>query len=125
MTPEQIGRLAATRYGRSLQMSQLPAKVHGVPGVWFWQPTRVSKAPRAGEPTAENDDELRKVYDTVRSNLPAGVVDLTTAYDASPRPIYGDDIRANEEGARLVAAAMYRTLRSQLERLDSAQRGDR
>src|SRR5690606_34632424 len=47
MRPAEIGRLAARRYERSLQMSRNLASAYDLPTVWFWQPSRVSRPPVA------------------------------------------------------------------------------
>ncbi len=110
-TPAQVGQLAVTRYERARVMSTDLADIHDLDVHWYWQPTRFSRPPVAGEPTTADDERSRQVSEAARAALPAGVVDLGDALDGSDAPIFSDDVHHNELGARLIAAAMYRDLR--------------
>ena len=116
-SPSEVGRLAASRYARSRIMSQDLAAIHHLDVRWFWQPTRFSRPPVAGEPTTDLDRQSRATADAARANIPAGVVDLSDALDGVRSPIFSDDAHHNERGARIIAAAMYRSLAADLQRL--------
>ena len=52
--------------------------------------------------------------------LPAGVIDISDAYDGADEPILTDQVHTNEVGARLIAEAMYEELADDLRRLTGA-----
>ncbi|MFM7069639.1 MAG: hypothetical protein ACKOYM_09285, partial [Actinomycetes bacterium] len=83
----------------------------------FWQPSRVSRPHVKGEPTTPTDAAARATYRAATAAIPAGVVDLSAALRGVPRPLYSDDAHHNEEGAAVVASAMYRSLRPAIDRL--------
>ncbi len=118
-TPEEVGELAVNRYERARRMSVDLTEIHGLRTFWFWQPTRFSRPPVDGEPQMPTDDDSRVTAERAREMLPDGVVDLSGALDDSSAPIFSDDVHHNEDGARLVAAAMYEALGPTLEALRS------
>ncbi len=57
--------------------------------------------------------------DDVRARLPAGTIDVSDALDgAAGQATYFDPVHTNEEGAKIVAAALYGHLRSTVADLD-------
>ena len=106
MTPEEIGRLTAERLDRTLPTGADLAERHGVRPFWFWEPMRVSRPPVAGEAAEPGDADLRRMLAAARAGLDPRVVDLSDTFLGVPRPLYFD-FHFNEEGASLVADALY------------------
>lgn len=123
LTPTEQGELAAERYARVVQMSRDVGVGRSIPVRWFWQPTRWTH-PDAAPPEADDgiDQDRQERYLVATANLPPDVVDLSDALDRADPDVFADEVVLNEEGAALVAAAMYRTLRTDIER---ASRGER
>ena len=103
-------------------MSRNLASAYDLPTVWFWQPSRVSRPPVAGEPSMPDDAAKRQVDRAAASALPDRVIDLSTVLAGDPRPFFADEVRHNEEAARIIAAAMYRSMRGRLDQLVASDR---
>lgn len=111
--------LAAAQYRRTAATGDALADSEGIPVVTFWQPIAVTKAP------APSDEELYEriglstefipdLASSYRSVLPAtGVeaIDLSGALDDIRRPVFIDQGRTNELGARTIATRIYEHLR--------------
>lgn len=95
---EQIVEDVTEVYGRSVELARVVGDASGVSTLFFWQP--VKKPP--GE------------YLAIADRLPEGVIDITDAYDDISLPIFIDGGHTNELGARVVAEAMYGSIRPQL-----------
>ena len=117
---------AVTLYGQELELGRRIADAWDLPLVQFFQPTiwtteqEASIAPvlAAKGITREVYDDNHATWDTVRAALPdEAVIDLADSLDEATVPVYADTVHTNEEGARLVALAMYEHLRPQLEAL--------
>ncbi len=104
--PEGIGRLTAERLNRTIPMGADLADRYDVRAFWFWEPMRVSRPPVEGEAVEEGDDDLRRMVATARAGLDPRIVDLGDTFVGVPRPLYFD-FHFNEEGASLVADAIY------------------
>ena len=87
-------------YRRSMALLAHVADGHDADTAVFWQPTT------PWPPYDELTDRVASVD---------GGVDLTRALDDPPQPVYIDGIHTNELGARLVAEAMWPTLRARLD----------
>lgn len=123
LSPAEQGELAAERYARVVQMSRDVGVGRSIPVRWFWQPTRWTH-PDAAPPEADDgiDQDRQERYLVATANLPPDVVDLSDALDRADPDVFADEVVLNEEGAALVAAAMYRTLRTDLERAAGGER---
>ena len=87
---------------------------------FFWQPTAFSKRLVDGEDfalraVATDPDAWREATRTARAGLPPETVDLSTVWDRTDKPVMYDFVHSNELGARVVAEAIYRRLKPQLE----------
>ena len=111
------GILAVRRYERSRAMSQRTAEAVGVPARWFWEPDRYEGQPSTATSAAER--ARRGAFLAAARHLPPGVVDLdeSLADAGTSRAIFGGPTLIGEDGARLVAAAMWSHLRGDVERL--------
>ena len=97
----------ASTFARSVELVRVVAAEADVPVSFYWQPVR------------DSTDE----YEALSAELPAGVVDLTHAFDGVREPIFVDGGHTNELGAEIVAEAMYETLGPELRSL-ARERGD-
>jgi lysophospholipase L1-like esterase len=97
-TPDQQADAALDIYGRSRQMiTDLTGQ--DPPVQFFWQPRK------GGWPASVTD------------RLPPSVADISHVLDGREDDVYIDEVHTNEEGARLIAAAMWDELGAGLERL--------
>lgn len=125
MDPAELGALASERYERSRKISADTAAANSLPIVWFWQPSRLSRPRVQGEPysDAKNERYLRSLYDGAESRVPDGVVDLTDVFDVTQEPLFSDEVHHNEDGATLVATAMWEQIAAQVQALSTADPG--
>lgn len=85
-----------------------------IPYVDYFQPSQPLRArPVEGEPEL-SPDSVRGLRQ-LRRSLPRGTVDLSGALDREERPVYVDQVHMDERGAAVVAAAMYRDLRTRFD----------
>ena len=63
----------------------------------------------------EEAEDTGSTYSRASEALSPQVIDVSDALDDVTEPVYLDGVRTNELGARLVAEAMYRELRPDLE----------
>lgn len=96
----------------------------------LWQPTIYTKTSldpgeRALLPEFGLDqgrlEVMARVAGEVADGLPSAVIDITDAFDRADGPVLADISHTNEQGARLVAEAIYKHARSRLN--DSAPTG--
>ena len=114
--PSEIGELAARRYGLARRASE--ATVGSIPTHWFWQPTTASRPEVDGEPQhGDGGRNARATSDAARRGLPDVVVDLSDVLDGLTEPLFSDDVHHNEVAARVIAGAIFDTIRSDLQRL--------
>lgn len=102
--PEEMIANAAGVYRRSQSVARLLAERDGVEPVFFWQPTR------GGAIEGTGYDRLHDLVDDITVDLRASLV----AHD-SDDTVYLDGAHTNELGARLVAEAMWETLRPSIQ----------
>lgn len=125
LSPAEVGELAATRFGRSRQMSDDTAAYAGIPVVYAWQPSRYTRAdrePDSGDGT-EVDDRRAASFAAASAALGDDVVDLTDALDDLDGPVFTDDVHHNEEAARAIAAALYERLAPRLRAVAGVEGG--
>ena len=113
------------RYDRARRLSQATAAAYGIPVRYFWQPDRFSRPVVLTEPHDDTDRENRSrlAQQLRRSFLPKDVADLSDSLDGAQGPLFTDDVHHNEEGARLIAAAMFTRIEGDLQRLVAAKKG--
>lgn len=98
-------------------------RARGFDVVDVWQPNAYTRPLTASEERTLDDlgiDDLQRavysrIHEEVRRRLPSDVIDLADALDGAPT-VYYDTVHTNEEGARIVAEAMFRELRDDLDR---------
>ncbi|WP_426574216.1 hypothetical protein [Aquihabitans sp. McL0605] len=125
--PTELGDRIATRYGHGVALAHTLAKDAGIATRFYWQPSLLTKADQSAadekvrKQVGASDADLaaaRAVHQTIFDQLPAlDVHNLSTAYDGQTKPIYWDQVHTNELGASLLAEALYRDLRPQLQEL--------
>lgn len=98
-TPDDQAAAALDVYGRATDLVRALAREHGTEARFFWQPQR------AGWPPSVTD------------HLPEGVTDLSHTLDGQEDARYIDEVHTDEEGARLVAEAIWAEIGPDLEAL--------
>lgn len=119
---EDMVDLAARQYGRGVEIGRRLAASYGIPVAHFWQPHVDSKRPqpfdsellRRLKVAPEQIATAGALYDQVRKRSGANPIDLSHAFDELKEPVLFDYAHTNELGARVVAEAMFKELRSQL-----------
>lgn len=97
---EQQADAAMRIYRRSHRLISDLARDHGTPVRFFWQPTQAGWAPE------------------IISRLPRDVIDISHALDGWQSDVYIGEVHTNEEGAFLVAEAMWDSLAPEMEQLE-------
>jgi lysophospholipase L1-like esterase len=100
--PEQQLEAALGIYGRTQDLVRDLADDHGLPVRFYWQPQAAGWPPEA------------------IAGLPPGTTDLSHVFDDVEEPLYIDTVHTNEEGARLVAVALWDDLGDEVEDLAAA-----
>ena len=116
---------AARLYGQEVEFGRRVAAAWDIPITYFFQSALwTTEQEESIEPvlaakgvSREVFDDNARAWDRLRDKLPDGVIDLADALDDADVPVYADTVHTNEEGARLVAQAMYEHLRPQFEAL--------
>lgn len=98
VTPEQQAAAALDVYARFTDLATGLAADENTSVHFFWQPTKAGWDP------------------SVTDRLPAGVTDLSSVLDGRQDDLYIDEVHTNEEGARLMAEALWDELGPELER---------
>ncbi|MFM7062365.1 MAG: hypothetical protein ACKO04_02560 [Actinomycetes bacterium] len=107
-TGRRPGELAADRYQRSRAMSRWTTGNANLPVRYYWQPSRYD---RGGETV---DAARAAAFVGAGAALPDDVRDLSGTLTNTDGPVFYDDPNHNEQGAALVAAAIWKDLRDQL-----------
>lgn len=121
------GANAATLHARGARVAERLGDGFGFRTAAFWQPFLYSKPVAAGEQTAlgalgTDPGAWTQANERARAGLSSAVSDLGDSLDPVDRPVMLDFVHTNELGARVVARAMYRELRPQLEELAARSR---
>lgn len=95
-TPDEQLDAALDVYARAADRIESLARRHEVPVRLFWQPQQ------AGWPAE------------VLGRLPAGITDLSHVFDGREQELYFDPVHTNEEGARLLAGAIWESVGAQV-----------
>lgn len=103
---EDLAADVASVYERGRRLAAALAADAGVPIRFFWLPI-------------DGGDGVGSTYGAAADALDPSVTDLRDSLDAADGPVYLDETQVNEVGARLVAEAMYESLRPQIEQLSS------
>ena len=113
---------AARLYGQEVEFGRRIASAWDTPIMYFFQSAlwtteqdvSIDPVLAAKELSREVYEDNADAWDELRNKLPEDVIDLADALDDAEVPVYADTVHTNEEGARLVAVAMYEHLRPQL-----------
>jgi hypothetical protein len=121
------GALAASIYGRGVNLAQRLARSYGFETAFFWQPFLYSKRIVKGEEQLKgwlgaDADSWSKADDAARSRLDPAVIDLSESLDGVRKPVMYDFVHTNEVGARVIARALYERLRPRLLALSEGRR---
>lgn len=124
--PEAIGEAAARRYLRSRDLARTALDARGVDSRFLMQ-TDAMVAPQhrddgvLAEPALESridGDIWATVLESMETGLRrGGVTSLRRVVASTQEPLFLDSVHTNELGARVVAAAMYAEIRTDLDRL--------
>jgi lysophospholipase L1-like esterase len=110
---DELEALAVRQYRESIAATQRLVLGRRLRAVFVFQPSRASRsAPVAGE--GSDPVEVRAAAARWRSELPAGVTDLSGVFDRTEQPVYFDGVHTNELGADIVARAIYDRVRPEL-----------
>jgi hypothetical protein len=110
-----VGRSAAALHARGVGVARRLGDGYGFRTAFFWQPFLYTKPLVAGEEPARGSlgtdaEAWTKAYGVARDGLASRVADLSDALDGVRTPIMYDFVHTNEEGARVVARALYARL---------------
>ncbi|MFM7069770.1 MAG: hypothetical protein ACKOYM_09970 [Actinomycetes bacterium] len=113
LSDREVGEHAVRRYARNVRVGRAVTSAVGTSAVFFLQPVAVSGPRRLVEegsipPIVLN--ELRGAWPAVRRGIPAGVQDLSDAFDDVDRLIYKDQVHTNEFGANVLARRIFTDL---------------
>lgn len=111
-----LAQLTMERYDQSRRISSVVGAANDVPIRYFWQPSRYSRSlvPSEPHPEAHRENGSRLQEQLLIRELADDVIDLSDALDGTTEPLFTDDVHHNEEGARLIAQAMFERLRPDL-----------
>lgn len=120
------GAAAAVVHGRGVEVAEKLAAGAGFETAFFWQPWIYSKTVVPGEENAygswaTDPKAWTAASDAARTGLHDDVVDLSDLFDDLDDPIMYDYVHTNEQGAHLVAEAMYQQLKPRLLALQADQ----
>ncbi len=102
-TPDQQRDAALGIYARAVSRISSLAAREGVPSRMFWQPQLAGWPPE------------------VLSQLPPNVTDLSHVFDGRQDDLYFDPVHTNEEGARLLAGAIWDQVGAQVAAADAGR----
>ncbi|MGN6694486.1 MAG: SGNH/GDSL hydrolase family protein [Aquihabitans sp.] len=122
--PERIADAGITILREEARATAAAAEAAGAHVATVWQPSLWSGEPnRWDRQVIEANglypdylDRMHEVEDRVVAALP-GVIDLRTSLDDAQGPTFFDSVHTNEAGAAIVAAALWKQLRPQVELL--------
>lgn len=116
-----VGRSAAALHARGVDVARRLGEGYGFRTAFFWQPFLYSKPRVEGEEPARGSlgtdpEAWTQAYAVARDELGGRVADLGDALDGVRRPVMYDFVHTNEDGARVVARALYERLQPVLRR---------
>lgn len=112
-TPEQLGALAARRYGKVRDAARERLAEAGIDSLFVFQPDAFAsdRQYRGVESVYDVSSADRSFTDraieTAAALLSDGGPNLRHLLDSHPSPVFVDLVHTNEEGARLVAEGLY------------------
>jgi lysophospholipase L1-like esterase len=117
--PVARGRAAAEVYERGVDLAVNLSESYGFDTAFFWQPWIYSKGAVEGEEAAygswgTHPASWRTAGNAARHQLGDPVVDLSDVLDDIDEPIMYDFVHTNEQGAAVVAEALYEQLKPRL-----------
>lgn len=120
-----LGREAARRYRVEMAAIAEHARARSVETVHYFQPDAFASARQSAavegiyafDPDLFERAEAAEALEAMSTALEADVHNLRHALDGARRPMFGDAVHLNEEGASLLAREMYRTLGPAVRRL--------
>ena len=120
--PDAIEAATADVLGQGRDLAAAIGDSYGVDVQYWFQPTLFTKGPVDGEEqligrAANRTPQWVPVTEALRAGLPPEVVDLGDALDGQTDPLFWDVVHTNEEGAKLIAAAAWPSLRERVTRL--------
>ncbi len=120
--PDAIEAATADVLGQGRDLAAAIGDFYGVDVQYWFQPTLFTKGPVDGEEqligrAANRTPQWVPVTEALRAGLPPEVVDLGDALDGQTDPLFWDIVHTNEEGAMLIAAAAWPSLRERVTRL--------
>ena len=113
MAQPDVERAAADQYRASVKQLRRWLEGRGLVGRFFYQPSAASLS-SAVPLDVQVSEEDRAATARFRAVLPPEVIDLAGIFDDVEQPVYLDGVHTNELGARVVAQAMYETMRNDL-----------
>lgn len=112
---------ASFQYDVADGWSQAFLEARGIPVQRFFQPWVSTRDPVVSGDFPSSPIS-RSMSDRMRQRLPEGTVDLADVLDGDMTPYYTDDVHTNEAANVVIAAAMWESLRPQIQDL-AAQKG--
>jgi lysophospholipase L1-like esterase len=116
-TAAQAGAMLAQRYEDSRETSKILTAAHHLPVVYFWQAALVNRQAAYLEMPQDNEAYGAERSKVAVARLGSDVHNLTHLFDGVRRPVFITQTHTNELGARMVAQAIYRQVRPQIEAL--------
>jgi hypothetical protein len=121
LPPEQYAAGVARVYEAAVPIIRQLASLHGFEAAFFWQPTVFTRQPSQRAEVElkilpPDDGGEREVYRLVteRVNALGLATDLTHVFDSSSDSFYVDVVHTGEQGAHIVAEAIYRQLKPRM-----------
>ncbi|MCU1498072.1 MAG: hypothetical protein JWM47_2025, partial [Acidimicrobiales bacterium] len=121
---EGLGRSAARRYRRLVELVTADVEALGVPVLFVFQPDALTsavqraagfEAPLRGAEGLEGmGDALASMLAVAESELPEGQLNLRHVFDDLSSPVFFDPVHTNEQGAAVVAEAIWPALQAEL-----------
>jgi hypothetical protein len=119
-TAEQLGELAAQRYGAVRDVARTRLEQAGIDAMFVFQPDAFSSdlqyegVDSIYGTSAADRDYVDRSIDTAAESLTEGGTNLRHLFDEHDRPLFVDLVHTNEEGALLVAQRLYPLLMARL-----------
>lgn len=117
--PKERGDAAAAVHRRGVEIIRRLAASYGFRAAFVWQPWLYSKPVTAGEEAVvgswgTDPEAWTTAGEAARAGLHDSVIDLSDVLDKVDDPVMYDFVHTNEQGARIVAEALYNHLKPTL-----------